>query len=188
PPLPYMEHSGLVWAIANLGAKVRLAEGHQKVIRRSNGYRHRLDAWRIARNFEPHLRSFTHRIVKRLGDLALQIETGVIGLVVLISRMRHRRYLVRAGVENDLDQLFQVVFLPHQSAGQGVQQRLIAGRVGDPKIVNGFYDPATQVVFPDAVGNGSREPRIFGGSNPIGQRFTQVFTRTVLDNFAGQDA
>src|SRR5687768_18586330 len=66
----------------------------------------------------------------------------------------------------------------------GGEKFLVAGGVGHAQIVDVFDQADSEEICPDAVDDGAGEIRIFGRSEPVGQRFTAVASVVGRKRFA----
>src|SRR5206468_10471534 len=70
--------------------------------------------------------------------------------------------------------------------GQGVEEGLVGGRVGQREVVDGVDDADAEVMAPDAVDETAREEGVLGTSHPREEGFTGILARLDLDRGTAQ--
>ena len=126
------------------------------------------------KSFSGHARGPGRRVEHLLGGEHPHRRMREIPRVLRVERGRQRRELIDATVGDQADRPPDVVPVPDEVVGQGIQEFGRRRRVRLSEIIHRIHDAAAHQVIPDPVDRGPGEERVGRRDQPVGQLFASV--------------
>ena len=107
--------------------------------------------------------------MEHFGRQPLRVVAGVEPLFADVAGERLGRALVGVRNEDRPHQGLEIELVVDDVLRGRSQQFFVAGRVGDPHVIDRHDEAHAEVVGPDAIGDRPREVRVVGRGHPLGQ-------------------